>query len=54
MTQPDQDQKTSEEQTQDIDFHGAALIDENGEEIPITEEMIQNACDKLDSSEEKD
>ncbi len=26
------------------DFHGAALIDENGNEIPITENMVQKAC----------
>ncbi len=28
-------------------FHGAALLDEQGREIPITEEMISNACDEL-------
>ncbi len=28
-------------------FHGAALLDENGREIPITEEMIMQACDEL-------
>ena len=32
-----------------IDFHGAAIIDEKGREIPITEEMIQQACEDLDS-----
>lgn len=30
------------------DFHGAALIDANGCEIPITEDMVQEACRKLD------
>jgi hypothetical protein len=30
-----------------IDFHGAALIDEDGKEIAITEEMIEEACQKL-------
>lgn len=29
------------------DFHGAAIIDANGREVPITEEMIREACDKL-------
>jgi len=28
-------------------FHGAALLDENGRETPITEEMIMRACDDL-------
>ncbi len=32
------------------DFHGAAIIDANGREIPITEEMVQEACDKLAST----
>jgi hypothetical protein len=27
--------------------HAAALVDENGREIPITEEMILSACDEL-------
>ncbi|MGB2287999.1 MAG: PA1571 family protein [Porticoccaceae bacterium] len=31
-------------------FNGAAIIDENGNEIPITEEMVQNACDSLEDS----
>jgi len=36
-------------ETQAIDFHGAAIIDDNGREIPITEEMIQQACEDLES-----
>lgn len=28
-------------------FQGAALLDEQGREIPITEEMIVKACDEL-------
>lgn len=28
-------------------FQGAALLDEQGREIPITEEMIVQACDEL-------
>ena len=31
-----------------IDFHGAAIIDENGNEIPITENMVRQACEKID------
>ena len=27
-----------------INFHGAAIIDEKGREIPITEEMVRQAC----------
>ncbi len=30
-----------------IDFHGAAIVRENGEEIPITEAMIQRALTQL-------
>lgn len=29
------------------DFHGAAIIDAHGREIPITEDMIRDACEKL-------
>jgi hypothetical protein len=31
-----------------VDFHGAAIIDERGREIPITEEMVQRAIVELD------
>ena len=31
-------------------FHGAALIDEQGREIPITEAMIQEACRRLEQA----
>jgi len=31
----------------DNQFHGAALLDAEGHEIPITEEMIAQACDEL-------
>ena len=27
-----------------LDFHGASVINEEGEEIPITETMVQRAC----------
>lgn len=33
------------------DFHGAAIIDDSGREIPITEAMIQQACRKLEQQE---
>jgi hypothetical protein len=32
------------------DFHGAAIIDEHGREIPITESMIQKACQALEKA----
>ncbi len=41
----------TEENQQEVDFHGAAVIDENGHEIPITEEMIQQACTELEEDE---
>ncbi len=45
-------EKTNEQAT---DFHGAALIDEDGNEIPITEDMVQDACHTLEEDElEKD
>lgn len=31
-------------------FNGAAVIDETGREIPITEAMIQEACENLAQS----
>ena len=30
------------------EFHGAAVIDENGTEVPITEEMILTAFERLE------
>lgn len=30
------------------DLHGAAVIDENGKEVPITEEMILTAFERLE------
>lgn len=29
-----------------VDFHGASIINEQGEEIPITENMVQNAMNR--------
>lgn len=44
-------EQQTEEQSQEVDFHGAAIIDAKGREIPITEEMIQKACEELDEAE---
>lgn len=33
---------------QPVDFHGAAILDADGNEIPITEDMIRSACECLD------
>jgi len=33
-----------------VDFHGAAIIDGQGREIPITEDMVQEACNKLEKT----
>lgn len=35
---------------QSSDFHGAALIDQHGREVPITEAMVQQACKHLENS----
>lgn len=50
---PDNEQTTREanQEKPEVDFHGAAIIDEKGREIPITEEMIQQACDELEGDE---
>ncbi len=36
-----------------VDFHGAAIIDSEGHEVPITEEMVKKACDKLEENRKK-
>lgn len=38
----------SREHKPEPDFHGAAIIDANGREIPITESMVQRACAALE------
>ena len=35
------------------DMHSACLVDENGKEIPITRQMIENSCQQL-SAEHQD
>jgi hypothetical protein len=42
------EQKDKTPKEQNPDFHGAALIDEDGNEIPITEGMVQEACSDFD------
>ena len=36
--------------SREIDFHGAAVIDEDGNVTPITEEMVQKACAELEEA----
>lgn len=40
---------TSQQALSSSSFYGAAFIDPQGREIPITEEMIQQACDSLEA-----
>lgn len=42
-------QNNKDTQIPEADFHGAAIIAENGKEVPITEEMIKQACEEADS-----
>lgn len=37
----------------DMDFHGAAIVSNAGKEMPITEDMVQDACHKLDDDDDK-
>lgn len=50
-TKQNSKQSTAQTEEKATDFNGAALIDENGNEIPITEDMVQDACQTL--AEEK-
>ncbi len=45
MEQQNKDKKTEK------DFHGAAVIDQQGREIPITEAMVKKACEKLEEEQ---
>lgn len=40
--------ENNNKKTEEIDFHQAAVLNEKGEEIAITEEMVQKACAELD------
>ena len=44
--------KPSDKQTHSAtpDLHGAAIINDQGVEVPITEDMIKAACDELGAS----
>ena len=33
----------------EVDFHGAAVVDQHGQEVPITEDMVQTACTNLEA-----
>lgn len=41
------DNKNNISNVKEINFNGGAIIDERGREIAITEDMIQNAFEKL-------
>jgi len=45
-------QKQTNDDAPTTDFHGAALIDEDGNEIPITEDMVQSACSEQQESDD--
>ncbi|MEP3856638.1 MAG: PA1571 family protein [Porticoccus sp.] len=48
----EQPKNKSDKNVKSPDFHGAALIDDNGREIPITEDMVQDAFSDLDQKAE--
>lgn len=50
-TKEKNEQNMQEDST--TDFHGAAIIDSEGHEIPITEEMVKQACEDLEASRKK-
>lgn len=39
--------KTSDPKVGEISFNGAAILNADGSETPITEEMVRNACREL-------
>jgi len=51
-TDMNNEQKNNDQKDQAPDFHGAALIDEEGNEIPITEDMVQDACSESEENDE--
>ena len=51
MSQPPKDKPSAKEPSPD--FHGAALLDDEGNEIPITEDMVREACKELDEKRQK-
>lgn len=51
MNHPTKDNTSSGEEQPD--FHGAAVIDAEGNEIPITEGMVQEAFEELEELQEE-
>lgn len=47
---PSSDRRIPERQRPGRDFNGAALVDAQGREIPITETMIMRACEELEQN----
>lgn len=45
--------KKNDQEESPSDFHGAAIIDNEGHEVPITDEMVKNACENLEKQREK-
>ena len=41
--------KATDRKQHESDFHGATIIDEHGNEIAITEDMVQKALDSLET-----
>ncbi len=52
-TKQQQNQVQDNPEDTTADFHGAAVIDNEGHEVPITEEMVQQACDDLEENRDK-
>lgn len=43
-----QEPKDKKPETEAVDFHGAAVVDEDGNEIEITESMVRKAIHELE------
>jgi len=43
-----EDPKDKKSEHEEIDFHGAAVVDESGNEIEITESMVRKAIHELE------
>ena len=50
---PDCRDKGQDGQDKDVDFNGAAIIDQDGTETLITEDMVQGAFEQLESDPDK-
>lgn len=44
------DEKTLKELSPVEDLHAAYVLDDNGNEVPITQDMIEAAAEQLDSA----